>query len=234
MSLKYIKDIHGINDIDIIIPAAGIGKRMKSFGPKSLIQIKPNLNILQNQLNIIKKILPVANIILICGFESEILMNNSPNNLIKIENERYENTNVVRSIGMGLRACSKEVLIIYGDLIFNEYALKAINFNKSSILVGDNIMNESEVGCILNKTNQIENMMYDLPCKWGQILFLKEKELSIFKQICWNPNNYNMFGFEAINLAINNGANFLACQNNKAKVIDIDSSKDLIRIQEII
>ncbi len=234
MSLKYIKDINKLNDIDIIIPSAGIGKRMKSFGPKSLIGIKPNLNILQHQINLIKKILPTSNIILICGFESQALMNNSPSNIIKIENEKYETTNVVRSIGMGLRACSKEVLIIYGDLVFNEFCLKTMNFNKSSILVGNSIMNESEVGCIFNKGNQVENMMYDLPCKWGQMIFLKDKELSIFKEICWNPNNYNMFGFEAINLAINNGANFLACQNNKAKVIDIDSSKDLSRIPEII
>lgn len=234
MSLKYIKDINKLNDIDIIIPSAGIGKRMKSFGPKSLIGIKPNLNILQNQINTIKKVLPTSNIILVCGFESQILMNNSPSNIIKIENEKYETTNVVRSIGMGLRASSKEVLIIYGDLVFNEYCLKTINFNRSSILVGDHIMNESEVGCIFNKGNHIESMMYDLPCKWGQMIFLKDKELSMFKEICWNPDNYNMFGFEAINLAINNGANFLACQNVKAKVIDIDNSKDLTRISEII
>lgn len=234
MSLKYIKDINKLNDIDIIIPSAGIGKRMKSFGPKSLIGIKPNLNILQNQLNIINKIFPTSNIILVCGFEAKTLMDNSPSNIIKIENEKYETTNVVRSIGMGLRASSKEVLIIYGDLVFNETCLKVMNYNKSSILVGNDIMNESEVGCIFNKTNYIENMMYDLPCKWGQMIFLKDRELSIFKEICWNPNNYNMFGFEAINLAINNGANFFACQNNKAKVIDVDSSKDLTRISDII
>ena len=135
---------------------------------------------------------------------------------------------------MGLRACQNDVLIVYGDLVFNEHALATIYLNDSSILFGEDIMGEREVGCILNKKNAIENMMYDLPTKWGQIAFFRGRELKILKEICWNPDNYNMFGFEAINNVVANGGKMLGCTDKKAKIIDIDTNKDLERISTVL
>lgn len=235
MSLQYIKEIKENTKIDILIPAAGMGKRMKSYGPKPLIKIKNKTCIFDNQLRIIKKVFgDSANIVIVCGFQSEMLMNKIPNNAIAIENERYEETNVTRSIGMGLRACKKDVLIIYGDLVFNESCLKSMNYNRSSILTGKNIMQKSEVGCIINNKNKAEHLMYDLENKWGQITFFKGKELKLLKDYCWNQENYNKLGFESINYIINNGGSFVSCQNNNNRAIDIDSSKDLEKIKEIL
>jgi len=234
MSIKYIKNIDEKTPIDILIPAAGLGKRMKSYGPKPLIKIKKNFSILENQIKIFQKLLPNSTIIIVCGFQSEILMDRCPEGIIKIENERYEETNVVRSLGMGLRACTKDVLICYGDLVFNEECIENMNLNKSSVFTGKDIMKDGEVGCIVNSKGKIENMMYDLDNKWGQILFLKGKELKMFKEACWNPENYNMFGFEAINKVIEQGGDIIACSNEKAKVIDIDSSKDLEKVSNIL
>ena len=234
MTLKYIKNIKQQTPIDIIIPAAGLGRRMKSYGPKPLIKIKNNLTVIEHQLKIIKNTIPNANIILVCGFESHYLMSNTPSEIIKIENERYEETNVVRSIGIGLRASQRDILIIYGDLVFNAECIENMNFNRSSILVGDEIMTESEVGCIFNNNDKLENMMYDLEHKWGQIIFLKGKELEIFKKICWDVDNYNMFGFEAINSLLSMGGIINTCYHKDAKAIDIDSSKDLEKVSQII
>lgn len=234
MSVKYIKNIQQKNPIDVIIPAAGMGRRMKSYGPKSLIKIKKDLTLIENQIKIIKNTIPNSNIIIVAGFESNLLMNKTPENIIKLENENYQNTNVIRSIGIGLRASQQEVLIIYGDLVFNSECIENLDFNKSSIVVGKKIMKDSEVGCIVNKQDKVENMMYDLENKWGQILFLTGKELNIFKNICWNPENYNMFGFEAINETISKGGKIKACADDKMRIIDIDSSKDLERVKEII
>ena len=234
MTIKYIKNIDEHEAVDVIIPAAGIGKRMKSYGPKPLIKISKNLTIIENQLDIIKKVLPKSNIILVCGFEANYLMNRLPSDIVKVENERYEETNVVRSIGMGLRASTRNVLIVYGDLVFNRECLENINYNKSSILCGKNIMKDSEVGCIENSRGKIENLMYDLENKWGQITFLKGRELHLFKNICWNPDNSNMFGFEAINTLISKGGSLRACNHDKIKIVDIDTSKDLEKVKDIL
>lgn len=226
MSIKVIKEKDS-NKIDILIPAAGYGKRMKTWGAKALIEIQKNQVLIDNQIKILKKFLPKSNIIVVCGYDSINLMNHLPADVIKIENEMFEQNNVARSIGMGLRACANNVLLVYGDLVFNEYAISSFSFNKSGLLVGDNIMAENEVGCTIDDDNSIENMMYELPIKWGQISFFTGKELAILKQICWNPCNKNLFGFEVINKIISNGGKMNAILNKKAKVIDIDTTKDL-------
>ncbi len=234
MTIRYIKEINKPTGIDIIIPAAGLGKRMKSYGAKPLIKIKGNMSIIDNQIKILKKFLPDSNIILVCGFDAENLMNTTNEDIVKVENENYTETNVVRSIGMGLRAAKRDVLIVYGDLVFNEKCIEEMNFNKSSLLAGKSIMSEGEVGCTFNKKGQLEHMMYDLEYKWGQMVFLKGNELRIFKKICFDRENQNMFGFEAINKTISQGGVFHYSGHDRAKAVDIDSSKDLERVSEII
>ena len=234
MTIRYIKEINKPTDIDIVIPAAGLGKRMKSYGAKPLIKIRGNTSIIDNQIRILKKFLPNSNIIIVCGFDADNLMNKTDENIVKIENENYVGTNVARSIGMGLRATKRDVLIVYGDLIFNEKCIEEMNFNKSSLLAGKGIMSEGEVGCTFNKKGQLEHMMYDLEYRWGQMVFLKGNELKIFKKICYDRDNQNMFGFEAINKTMSQGGVFHYSGHDKARVIDIDSSKDLERVSEVI
>ena len=101
MANKHIKKIHptgGDEEISVIIPAAGLGRRMKSRGPKPLIKIKPDLSILENQIFNIQNVFANPQIVLVCGFEADKVMNDAPDSLIKVENEFYENTNVFRYI----------------------------------------------------------------------------------------------------------------------------------------
>jgi choline kinase len=233
MSIKHIREVSKQEKVDVIIPSAGLGRRMKSYGPKSLIEIKKNLNIITWQLRLIHQHIPYNRIILVCGFGADILMKKTPDDLIKIENENYETSNVVRSIGMGLRAAEKDVMVIYGDLVFNAAALKAMNLNKSSILTGHDLMKEDEIGCTEHKS-RVEHMMYELDNKWGQISFFRGKELKLLKSICWNRDNQNMFGFEAINEIVSRGGRIRTCGSKEAKAIDIDSSKDINLTQGII
>ena len=103
---KHIKNIYEkVEDflIHVIIPSAGIGKRMKSYGCKSLLNIQ-NDKLIDIQIKNINSVFPNNEIILITGFDSDRLMNNSPDDIIKIENERYYDNNVSKSISIGLRA----------------------------------------------------------------------------------------------------------------------------------
>ena len=222
--------------VSVIIPAAGMGRRMKSYGPKPLIKIG-NSTIIKNQVSLLKSYIPNSNIILVCGFRAEKLMNETPSHILKVENELYEQTNVVRSIAMGLRIsgdCSK-VMVVYGDLVFNSETLRSISFKESSIIVTDSTMGVDEVGCIIDESDQtLTNLMYDLPEKWGQISVFVNKELELLKQLCWDEKNNTKFGFEIINQILEKGGKFKCVQNSKIKIVDIDSSKDIPRAKEIL
>lgn len=219
---------------EIIIPVAGIGRRMKSYGPKALIQINhPQNTIINLQLQTIEELFEDFSIILVCGFEAHKIMDYVSDDLVIVENERYETTNVVRSIGMGLRASTgNHVLIVYGDLVFNKAALNC-DFEESCMLINNETMGKEEVGCIVND-DLVRNMSYDLEDKWGQIVYLTGKELELFKKVCWDQSNTNKFGFEALNLVINAGGKFKAVKPRNSKIIDVDKSSDILRAKDIV
>jgi len=237
MKFKNTTNIRGKKSqkYSIIIPSAGMGKRMRSYGPKSLIKITPEKNIVENQIEIINDNFTNHEIILVCGFEADKLMNNTPKNLIKIENENYEKTNVVRSIGLGLRAATSEnVLVIYGDLVFNEETIKNLKPQCSSLIIDNSsTMKDDEVGCNISN-NYVEQMLPDIENKWAQIAFLIGDELEMFKKICWNRDKSHYFGFEAMNEIIEKGGKFKSLSPQGMKITDVDSSKDLATAREIL
>jgi len=231
--LKSQRDGYG-EPYEIIIPAAGLGRRMSRYGAKPLLSITEDLTILQHQVNVIQNTLPNNNkIILVTGFQANRIMNYAPPSFICVENERYADTNVVRSIGMGLRACvTDRVAIIYGDLVFNKYAL-GFSHEESTIVIDNNCASKEEVGCVITN-GYVRNVWYDLPHKWAQVVFLTGRELFLARRYCWNPQNANHFGCEMLNSVIKQGGRFKALQPYKIKTIDIDNIKDIVVARAII
>lgn len=209
----------------VIIPSAGDG--MKSSGAKSLIRIKEK-TILEHQLQSLNNSLFDYYVVLVSGYESEAVMNSMPN-IIHVQNERYQDTNVMRSITLGLRACTcSQALILYGDVLFNHPMLD-FPLDKSTIPLikrdGD------EVGAC-NKSGPITQLMYELPYKWSQMIYFNEKELTLFKQVAFNKNKEKYFVFEAINDVINMGGQIIAHTPENGRCIDIDCNKDIKIAQE--
>lgn len=232
MSGKPIRNIQQIKQnrknikVSIIIPAAKEGHKMKSFGSRSLLDIHNEL-LVNYQYRILKEEYPNSDIILVTGFESDKVMNKAHSGFIKIENERYNDTNILRSIAIGLRAAIYEnVLIVYGDLIFNNETFD-FPINKSSILYDSyGYMIGSQIGCTI-LDNNLENMFYNLNNKWAQITFLTGRELKLMKQIAYDRGREKLFGFEACNEILNKGGT-LDCHSPKnMKIMDVDSYKDI-------
>ena len=59
-------------DLSVVIPAAGIGRRMKSHGPKSLIHIKDS-SIIERQIKLVHKYYPESEIIVVVGFGANLI-----------------------------------------------------------------------------------------------------------------------------------------------------------------
>jgi NDP-sugar pyrophosphorylase family protein len=236
-AVRNIKKLVNPNNdvaLTVIIPSAGEGTRMRSFGPKSLIKLPNKLTIIDYQIQLILSKFPNANIIVVHGYEATKVMNyTSSLKVINIENERYATTNVVRSIAIGLRAAlTDKILIIYGDLLCSASMLKLPDEHISSLYIdGSSTMTDNEVGCIIHN-NYIESLMYDLPNKWAQIVYLTGRELDICKKLAYNINNENLLGFEILNEIINQGGKFACIQPKNSWANDIDCAKDLLIIKD--
>lgn len=215
----------------IVIPAAGAGTRMKSYGPICLLKIG-NETLLARQLRLINQTFNQAEVIVVGGFEAQKVKRELPKGVSFVENKYYAQTNVVHSISLGLtKTTTDRVLVVYGDLVFNPQTLKIPIYNKSSLVLCDT-MKRDEVGCIVHN-NTVFNMMYDLQPKWAQIAFLTGYELSEFKRLVTTKSCARMLGFEIMNHIITNNGTFHATQPKQAKVIDVDTSKDIIKAEEI-
>jgi choline kinase len=214
-------------DYTIIIPAAGQGTRMKSYGVKSLIKIDDEA-IIDRQLRQISQVFKNSEIIVVTGFESNRLTKRLPKHIKTVENKFFSQTNVVYSIGLGLTVAEgSNIIIIYGDLVFSTATLIA-PYQQESILTIDSygLMKSDEVGCVLEK-NMVCNMMYGLSNKWGQIAFITGNELEIFKKELVTHNCARFLGFEMLNRIISKGGKFKAAQPKNMMITDIDTSKDI-------
>lgn len=221
-----------MDNLKIIIPSAGLGRRMKSYGPKCLVSLGNGQILLLRQLDILHKIYPDANITVVVGYEADKICKIVPSYVRIVENEFYDETNVARSICLGIRAIGmdiKKLLIVYGDLVFNEKLFNGMQTNKSNIVVdNNNQMLEGEVGLSQN-ANYVSNLSYGLPTKWAQIAYLTGKELELFKQIVCNKIYNRYFGFEILNMVLEQGGKIETTEPKEMLITEIDTSKDIDR-----
>lgn len=215
----------------VIIPAAGAGTRMKSYGPKCLLKVGGE-SILERQIKMIRHAFKNPEIIVVGGFEALKIKKQLPDTVTFVENKHFEHTNVVYSISLGMtKATTRNIIVVYGDLVFNAEALSFPLQNSSSLILSDT-MHKDEVGCTVND-NRIENMMYDLYPKWSQIMFLTGLELDLFMARVTERSCSRMLGFEIINKIIVDGGVFNAITPKQINIIDIDTSRDIAKAEAI-
>lgn len=213
----------------IIIPAAGTGHRMKRYGPKSLT-IVGNQTIIANQLTLIHRIFNYSEVIVVGGYQIEKLNKvvQNDNRVKVINNKDYEDTNVLHSINLALKKTkNSKVLVVYGDLYFNEVCIRQPFYKESGLVLCDT-MKDEEIGCIVDN-HTVKHTFYNLPTKWAQISYFTNNELEILRDV--SSKNPAWFGFEAINHIINQGGEFKAFIPKQGKCFDIDTTYDLKHIK---
>ena len=224
-----------INDICIIIPVAGLGKRMKAYGPKAAIYVNKYETVLERQIKILRSYFPKAKIVVVCGFQKEKIYEIIDDEIECVENKKYKESNICLSIKIGLENCKniKKVLIVNGDLVFSDEIFINVSKNYSWIAVDTNTnQRSSEVGVNI-VDNQITNFCYGLNPKWGHIVYLTGKEIKIFKTLVDLETSDKKFSFEILNDVIDKGGIIRPQINKKWKLVEIDTSKDISRAKKL-
>ena len=88
--IKKDYGLHPEKPISVVIPAAGMGYRMKSYGPTCLLSANKKQTLIQKTIDNIKKVLTYSDIIVVLGFESEKVIKNLPRDIRVVENNLYE------------------------------------------------------------------------------------------------------------------------------------------------
>lgn len=216
-------------NISVILPSAGPGRRMRSYGAKGLIQLN-DTNVINRQITLIKEKWPESEIIVITGFQSDKVLKSIENRNVKsVENHIFEETSVLYSIGLALRVVTyTNVLILYGDLVFEKTILD-LPLTSTSVITG-NMPNDS-VGTNIDG-EYICHFEYGIPNKWCQIAFIDDSGFTSLKKHATNKDNFKLHTFEIFNKMIDEGHKF---KNLPAigEIVEIENTVDIDRARKV-
>jgi len=224
--------------MNVVIPAAGLGKRMRSFGPKALISLNDE-TVLARQVRLIRNTYPKSKIVVVAGFESE-KVKRACKELRRVccrINDEFEHCNVAYSISQGLQCVSSRegALIVYGDLVFSEKIFESIDKHESCVVINpwDNQARQEEVGATV-VNGLVTTFSFGLPWKWAQFTYLAPFEKQLFQTIANEPHRKRQYGYEILNEIIERGGQFKALMMPKGQLLaEIDTSKDIAHALQI-
>jgi len=213
--------------LTILICCASYGS-MREYGSKSLLPIYGEF-LLSRQISTLKAQFPFSDIWLVLGFEADLIFRVF-SEYKTVENERFDETNVIRSAGIALKCIkSNNILFVYGDTFFTGDALSKIESSSCTLFteeVSDN------VGC--TGDSYITNFAYGVDNKWGQLFYLEGTALESFKKLCLDRQNSRMLGFEGLNEIILNGAQIKKIESPKNSIVEISEPKDVWKCESLL
>ena len=228
-SITQVQACNNKQDISIAILSAGIGARIKSYEPRSMIKIGSK-TLIEHQINTLEQCFESPEIIAVVGYGADKITKRVRGSVRIVENQIYQETNTSESMRLAFNNTTKNnFLFIHGDLYFNKDTLSNLDYNKSFILIDDkNQFSDKEVGVTSNK-NVATILSYGLPVKWAQIAYITGKEIEILKKIFHKFDSISKknLSFEIINKMISMGASFQCYQPTKMSILEIDCIKDL-------
>ncbi len=233
--------------MQLVLLAAGRGSRLPKkyrIKPKCLTKIGP-----ATILDFNKKFFDnFQTKIIITGYKRQMLQEYiKKNNFIEIENKNFRKTNMVQSLMLSSRYLKKneEIVICYGDIIFNKDIFKIFKRNKGNIITGNknwlkywkkrmtikNIKSDAETFSV--RKNILKNIGDKITNKFPKYQYMGILKISYktfvtmrsyFDKI--NNKKIDMTGF--LNLCINDNGLKIKKINYSSFWHEIDNAKDIL------
>tara|TARA_R100000995_G_scaffold73577_1_gene42410 strand:+ start:1160 stop:1873 length:714 start_codon:yes stop_codon:yes gene_type:complete len=227
---RFIQKIkRGSLTTGVALLSAGLGNRIRSNEPRSLIKIGGKC-LLELQLEALSSMFSEPNILVGIGVESQKIVKKFTGRVRLVENQLYKTTGPFETLRLLVNSSTDDsLLVIHGDLYFNSNILDGADFSKSFV-VSDTTGSilEREVG-ITSVNNKASILSYGLKDKWAQIAFFTGRELATLRSLCCksNDDSKHLLTFEIINSIINKGGSFKVHKPDKTFIVEIDCMKDI-------
>lgn len=208
-------------------------KKIKSLGNKALINLG-KLNLIDHQIQFIKKIFKNSEIIVVGGFEHRKLykyLNKKYSNIKYIYHNINDYVNIGLSIKLGLKVSNgRNVVIINGSLFIDPKASSLIKKAKNHNYIISTKQTKSPIGCI-KQNGSIENCFFDLPCSIYDFVIVNQTYVQDFKNCIYQTKDIDKFYmFEVINHCINNKMRFVTCEIDSRHIDIIDNNPIIQKI----
>jgi L-glutamine-phosphate cytidylyltransferase len=225
-------------NIKAIILAAGIGSRLGANLPKAMVKIDEHKTILDQELENLKKIVKLEDIVVVVGFKKDLIMKKY-RGLSFVYNKDYMKTNTSKSLLTAFEKIdSGDVLWLNGDIVFEPEILKFIAENNAEnlICVNNNQVSEEEVKYTLNKEGYVKEISKTVVNGLGEavgINFIKKEDIKQFISCLKDCENSDYFE-RGIEFAIGKGVKFLPLDIKDNFCTEVDFQEDLKKVKKFI
>ncbi|MEW9093567.1 MAG: phosphocholine cytidylyltransferase family protein [Clostridiaceae bacterium] len=211
-----------------ILLIAGIGSRLGQPYPKCLNKLPYGETIIQRQVRILREC-GIEEIIAVCGFKKELVMEHMPNILYKY-NPIYYITNTSKSLLTGIERLDDDIIWINGDVVFDkEIILSMIKSNKKNKIAVDNKnCGEEEIKYTLNSNNTIQEISKEVKNAQGEavgINIISKEYLNIFRNNLIKCKDKDFFE-KAIEYCIKEGMEFYPINIKDNRCVEVDFYED--------
>lgn len=187
---------------NVVIAAAGMGKRLGKGIPKSLVRVNDKM-ICEYQLELLKD---VRNVFMVVGFcEDEVMeaVQKIRKDVIFVRNPDYRHTKTLESYYLASKLIKGEALYMDGDMIlsptdFEQFMNKCVKYN---LCVGvSKRISDDPVYAFTNNNNQVIRFSYEgkSDYEWANLLYIDSDKLksgkeNVFEYISrYLPINYEV------------------------------------------
>lgn len=219
---RFTTSTKGVVDSDklsIIIITGSYYPKLKVKGPKALLEVSERYTLLNYQIDTLKKLYPESEIIVVVGYNSDLLIKNKHPQSRIVENQLFETTGEIESLRLGINnICRENLLVVMDDVFFEKNAVSGMTKCTSVLLDYNSNKSDNDIGVeIVN--NKIISFNYDSPHKWMGLAYIDKSDLKFVKDFCIR-NNGNMFVFEAIEniVKVGNNLNIFHTENKIHKL----------------
>ena len=230
-----------------LILNSGLGHRMGDVTkthPKCMTEIEKNETILSRQLKLLSRI-GIRDVVMTTGYFDKVLIDycrslDLPLNFTFVKNPIYATTNYIYSIYCARNELKDDIVLLHGDLVFDESVLRDIVNNKSSCMkVSSTIyLPEKDFKAVVKdgRVYKVGIEFFDSAMEAQALYKLNKKDWEIWlKEIisfCENGNT-KVYAENAFN-QVSDKCEIYALDVNDRLCTEIDTPEDLAKVKEML